>query len=58
MKSQQKDLSEPTVKCRVRNQFPLHLVRGKKKEIYEHNDIVWLTPDEAKKHEHLIEVVE
>lgn len=56
MKSKVTDLSKPTLKCRVRNQFPLHLIRGKRHEVYLHNDIVWLTPDEAKKYQHLIEV--
>ena len=56
MKSQKTMSDKPTLKCRVRNQFPLHLIRGTRREIYEHNDIVWLTDAEAKKHRRLIEI--
>lgn len=56
MKSQKTNEDKPTLKCRVRNQFPLHLIRGRRHEIYEKDDIVWLTEAEAKKHQHLIEV--
>ena len=56
MKSQKTMPDKPTLKCRVRNQFPLHLVRGRRTDIYEHNDIVWLTDAEARKYQHLIEI--
>lgn len=48
---------KPTVKAKVRNFFVLHLIRGKKRTIYQKNEIVWLTPAEAKKHQHLIEII-
>ena len=56
MKSQKTREDKPTLKCRVRNPYPLHLIRGRRHEIYEQDNIVWLTPAEAKKYQHLIEV--
>lgn len=57
MLQEEQKTDKPSVKVRVRNKMPLHLIRGKKQEIYTHNEVAWLTPVEAKKYQHLIEVI-
>ncbi|MEN9518297.1 MAG: hypothetical protein RLZZ381_885 [Cyanobacteriota bacterium] len=58
MKLQKEKSNQPNIKARVRNPMPLHLVRGEKRDIYQHNEIVWLTDAEAKQYQHLIEIEE
>ena len=56
MKSQKEKSNQPNIKARVRNSMPLHLVRGSKRDIYEKDEIVWLTDAESKQYQHLIEI--
>ena len=56
MKSQREKSDSPNIKARVRNSMPLHLVRGNKRDIYEKDEIVWLTEAEVKQYQHLIEI--
>ncbi len=50
------DSAAKNIKARVRNQMPLHLIRKGKREIYTKNETVFLTPEEVKQYQHLIEI--
>lgn len=48
---------KPTIKARVRN-FTMYLVRDEKTtEIFEPGEVVFLTTDQAKHYQHLIDII-